>query len=148
MTRLGDIRRALKIRLDTALADAGMNDVQGYAFTPDGVSSPPAYFIQVDRQGANLEIADCDESAEYALLITIVTNRRDEELAQDALDIYLDPAGPFVAPLRAVHGSLGDDLDALDGFSYVRVMRRQNPGQYAMGDITYYGEQLVIKVMA
>lgn len=148
MTRLGDIRRALKVRLDNALGVAGMADVQGYAFTPDSVSSPPAYFIQVDRHGANLEIVNADESTEYTLLITVVTNRHDEELAQDALDTYFDPAGPFVAPLRAVHGSIGDDLDLLEGYSFVRVMRRQNPGQYAMGDITYYGEQLAIKVMA
>ena len=148
MTRVGDIRRGLKDRLDTALQAAGMDDVQGFAFTTDQIGSPPAYVIQVDRQGGDLEIADSDESALYSLLITVVTNRIEEETAQDDLDTYFDPAGPFIAPLRAIHGTLGDYLDNLDGFSYVRVMRRQNPGQYQWGDATYYGEQLAIKVMA
>lgn len=141
MARLGDVRRAVRDRLISMVP----TDVKVYAFITDA-ASVPCLWIEPSRRFMK-PTTDFGGGCEYFLILTIVVNRMDEESAQDALDDYLDPAGPFVAGLEGTSGTEPlDDLKVLVDFT--EVISGDSYGTYKVGDTYYFGAQLSIKVMA
>jgi hypothetical protein len=121
-------------------------DLTGYTHLPDLVEVP-AYYIEPDRQFINYEQAFMSGLCEYKLILTILVDKIDEEQAQNDLEPYLDPFGPFITALRAQH--VGDTLDQMsngfvevefgDGYGYVWDKQHQT---------LYYGAQIHITVRA
>lgn len=137
MARMGDVRRALKERLDQIVDDQTMV----YAFVPDG-PSVPCVWIEPDRSNAEFQIQFSGGGTKFRLLLTILVNRRDEESAQDALDAFIDEDGPFVAGLQescAEYQSVG--------ISYVDALTAASYGTYKVGDTYYFGVQIAIRVV-
>ncbi len=137
MATLGDIRRALRDRIEALVPE----DVRVFPFVPDGVVVP-CVWIEPDRTTTEFQIAFNTGSGEiYNLLLTILTNRIDEESAQDALDLYVDPDGPFKTGLEQ---GTNDQLAGL--ISYLDVLKAIGYGTYKVGDTFYFGIQLVTRV--
>ncbi|MCW2902594.1 MAG: hypothetical protein JWO67_4859 [Streptosporangiaceae bacterium] len=141
MATLQQLQNAIFERIGEPLPD-----LTGYAHLPDLVEVP-AYYVEPDRQFLDYEVAFQSGMGEYKLLITVLVDKIDEEKAQQDLEPYLDPFGPFITALRAQH--VGDTLDNLtngfvevthaDGYGYCWDKQHQT---------VYYGAQIHITVRA
>lgn len=137
MARMGAVRRAIKERLDSIVPD----DLLVCAFVPDGIT-PPYVWIEPDRTNAEFQIQFQGGGTKLKLLITILTNRMDEESAQDYLDDFIDEDGPFVDGLQ----QSGPDYESA-GISYVDALVAGSYGTYKVGDTYYFGVQIAIRVV-
>jgi len=141
MGRMADLRWGIADRI------RGYADIQVYAFIPDAMSVP-CVFIEPGRPFLDYQAAFNGAGARWRFLVTVLTNRMDEESAQEALDFYLDPEGPIVAALHR------DDpgpphLDVLDRIAQVvQVVSASRYGSYKVGGTHYYGVQITVEVLA
>jgi hypothetical protein len=131
---LGGIRRAVAARL-TTLVDP---EVLVFPFVTDSVSVPQIW-IEPDSTNAKFQVQFGGAGTEFFLILTIVTNRVDEETAQDHLDGFIDEDGPLVAGLQEP----GDDYLAV-GVSYINALIAASYGTYKVGDADYFGVQISI----
>lgn len=118
-------------------------DLTTYPFVPDGVNAP-AVWVEPNRPFVDYQQVFAGGVTEWQFVLTIVVNRIDEESAQDELDDYLDPFGPFVELLQ--DRSIRDAL--YDGAHYVEVMSATRYGTYQIGGTAYLGAQIMITVRA
>lgn len=131
------IRHALVERIGT------LPDFTGYPFIPDSINAP-AGFVEPDRPFVDYQQTFQSGQIQWKFLLTVMVNRLDEPSAQDELDDYLDPMGPFVTTLQSM--DYEDTLSEL--VSYVNVMAATRYGAYTIGGTTYLGAQLLITVHA
>lgn len=116
-------------------------DFTAYPFIPDTVNAPGA-FVEPDRPFVDyIQVFQTGE-LEWKFMVTVLVNRLDEPSAQDELDSYLDPLGPFVTKLQSM-----DEEDTLrDLVSYVNVTAATRYGAYTIGGTTYLGAQMLVCV--
>jgi len=132
MGRLHDLRFALAERIGTVA------DMTVYPLIPDSPNVPCAW-IEPGRPFVDYQDVFRGRSGLWHFDVTIITNRIDVESAQEALDEYLDPDGPFVAGLQA--DDITDALSALTN-NYVQVLTASRYGSYRVGGTNYLGVQI------
>jgi len=137
MGQMGDIRRGLAERI------AGLPDFEGYPFMPDAINVPCAW-VEPDSPFVNYQVVFAGGATEWRFLITILSNRQDEESGQEILDEYLSPDGLIVGALQA--RGVGDLLD--ETAQYVNVISASRYGSYKVGGTHYFGVQLSVEVRA
>jgi len=140
MREVRAIRQALADRL------GNIDDLTIYPKIPDSANVPCAW-IAPDK-GKNY--ADYQQSfqpgfTQYNFLVEIITNRQDIESAQDILDDYVSPDGPFFQRLQAM--DVGDALSDLIG-NNIEVLTASRYGNYKVGGTVYLGFQLAIQLFA
>lgn len=121
-----------------------INDLTGYPKIPDS-ANVPCYWIAPDKPFVDYQQYFRNGLAQWNFLVEIITNRQDIESAQDILDEYVDPDGPFVTRLQAQY--MGDDLAELTNDT-VEVLTASRYGSYKIGNTAYLGVQLFVQLFA
>lgn len=135
-----DIRHALAERLNAV----GLPDFKAYPYVPDAVIVPcgwvqPAYPF-ADYNDSRFGLPE----ASWHFWVVILVGRIPEFTAQDAIDDYIDPAGPL---LQVLQEERQDALGQLVG-SNTTLMRGERYGAIKVGDTYYFGAILSVQIRA
>lgn len=146
MASMQEVREALKVRIDLLMAQIG-KDWTVYSFVPDAINAPAVY-IDPDRPFIDYQQAFREGQACWRFCLTPLVNRIDDESAQSALGLVMDPQGPLVQGLQGYDVDGGElEPDALTEIAaYVEVISATRYGAYRIGRSSYYGLQIMIEV--
>ncbi|MFC7380890.1 hypothetical protein [Sphaerisporangium rhizosphaerae] len=131
-----------------ALADVVRDEIPSlncFGYVPDDVPEPCFYSGEVEIDFDKTFGRGMDE---IAVTCRLLVSRADDRSGQEALDKYLAGSGPDSikqaietgrgAPGQSALGGLADDL---------HVQRVQAYRQYLVGDRTYYGAEIVVRII-
>lgn len=138
MNRVTALRAAIVERL------GNIDDFTIYPRITDQANVPCAWVVP-DRPLVDYQQVFRGAVGQWNFLIEIITNRIDIESAQDFLDEYIDPDGPFVTRLQ--DDTVQDALTELTSNS-VQVLAASRYGSYRVGGTTYLGIQLSLQLWA
>lgn len=138
MNRLTALRAAIVERL------GNIDDFTIYPRITDAANVPCAWVVP-DKPLVDYQQVFRGAIGQWNFLIEIITNRIDIESAQDFLDEYIDPDGPFVTRLQ--DDTVQDALSELTSNS-VQVLAASRYGSYRVGGTTYLGIQLSLQLWA
>lgn len=138
MNRLTALRAAIVERL------GNIDDFTIYPRITDSANVPCAWVVP-DKPLVDYQQVFRGAVGQWNFLIEIITNRIDIESAQDFLDEYIDPDGPFVTRLQ--DDTVQDALSELTSNS-VQVLAASRYGSYRVGGTTYLGIQLSLQLWA
>lgn len=120
------------------------DDLTCYWYDADEVEAP-AVIVMPDRPFVDYQQAFRSRLAEWRFVLTLLVQRVDEEAAQEALDDYVDPHGPFVARLRET--DVGDSLTELSQ-DFVTVTAGTNYAEHSRSGTAYLTAQIKVVVRA
>lgn len=138
MANIGAIRRALVARIGP------IPDTTAYAFVPDGVNVP-CFFVGPDRPFIDYTQVFQMGRSELHFVLTYLTNRIDEESAQDQIDEFIDPAGQVISNL--LDTTVDDTLSQLISYVELSTVTAARYGSQRVGGTSYFGVQVQFTVM-
>jgi hypothetical protein len=136
-----EIRQAIITRLS---AVSPISDITYYWFEPDELDAP-AIVVLPDDPFVDYRQTFQHGLTEWNFVLTLFANRMDEESAQELLDEWTDPRGPFVLGLHS--DDIDDALWALAPYG-VEVMSGVRYGGFVQGNTRYLVAQLRVCVKA
>lgn len=134
MASIGEIRTALKTRLDT------INGLNVYDKVP-GQVLPPAVVIRRRRGPVPATFGSVQQ--DYTFSLTVITSLADDTLGQEKLDEFLSGAGA-----NAIVAALDADNDLGSVVEYAHVSEVEADTIFEFGQQSYLGAEVVVEVGA
>lgn len=136
MASFSALRDGLAARLDT------IPGVQAYARPPGSINAPAAIIIP-SSNFLNFDATMARGSDEFAFTVRLLVPMTVGEIAQDALDAYLEGAGEYSVK-TAIEG--GGTMGGICSFAV--VTGAQGYGSYEYGGIDYLGCEFTVEITA
>lgn len=143
--QIGPVRLAIAAAAATVVMPAGVPKLTATGYVPDSVTEPHFFTGEVDVtfDGAMARGMDTLE-----ITCRVLVGRADDRSSQEVLDGLLSGSGPasLKAAIESASGAPGEY--ALGGLAHdLHVMRVQGYRWYEHAGSTYFGAELVIKVI-